>query len=87
MALQFAVIWYGGRWTLIAPGVRYDRYASRESALAAAQRLAAQARRQGYEAEVLVQGVGGELTQLAAPAERDPRGGDEPPHEPLNSPA
>lgn len=87
MALQFAVIWYGGRWTLIAPGVRYNRYGSRESALAAAQRLAAQARDQGYEVDILLQDVGGELT--SAPLEpiepTTPR--DEPPQDAPNSPA
>lgn len=80
MSLRFAVIWYGGRWTLLAPGVRRNRYASRESAIAAAERLAAQARRQGYEAEVLVQDAGGELVQPRA-------GRDGPPQGPPNSPA
>ncbi|HEY8572389.1 hypothetical protein [Phenylobacterium sp.] len=61
MNLQLAVIWYGGRWTLLAPGARYSRYGSRQSALEAAQRLAEQARGQGYEVEVLLQDVGGEL--------------------------
>lgn len=88
MALQFAVIWYGGRWTLLAPGVRRDRYASRDSALAAAHRLAEQARRQGYEVEVLVQDVGGQLSAvpLQDRAERPDRPGDQP-QDPANSPA
>lgn len=62
MKLQLAVLWLGGRWTLLAPGARYDRYFSRQSALDAAQRLADQARRQGHDVEVLVQELGGELT-------------------------
>jgi len=89
MALQFAVIWYGGRWTLLAPGVRRDRYASRDSALAAAHRLAEQARRQGYEVEVLVQDVGGELSAVPLQEDRDDgpgRPGDRP-QDPANSPA
>ncbi|HVI33282.1 hypothetical protein [Phenylobacterium sp.] len=88
MALQFAVIWYGGRWTLLAPGVRRDRYASRDSALAAAHRLAEQARRQGYEVEVLVQDVGGELS--AVPLQDQDEGPGRPgerPQDPANSPA
>ncbi|WP_374468818.1 hypothetical protein [Phenylobacterium sp.] len=88
MTLQFAVIWYGGRWTLLAPGVRYNRYASRESALAAAQRLAEQARRQGYEVDVLMQDVGGELSSVPPRAEADPPARrDDPPQDPANSPA
>lgn len=88
MALQFAVIWYGGRWTLLAPGVRRDRYASRDSALAAAHRLADQARRQGYEVEVLAQDVGGELSAVPLQDRDEVRTppGDRP-QDPANSPA
>jgi hypothetical protein len=85
MTLQFAVIWYGGRWTLLAPGVRYNRYASRESAVAAAQRLASRARSQGYEVEVLVQDVGSQLSP--APESDAPSRRDDPPQDPANSPA
>jgi hypothetical protein len=87
MTLQFAVIWYGGRWTLLAPGVRYDRYASRESALAAAQRLAEQARRQGYEVEILAQDVGGQLSAVPpSEAEESRPHREDPPQDPANSP-
>jgi hypothetical protein len=61
MFLQFAVRWSGGRWILLAPVARYDRYLSRQSALDAAHRLADQARR--YHVRVLVQDVGGELLE------------------------
>lgn len=64
MRLQLAVLWYGGRWTLLSPGVRFNRYGSRQSALDAARRLAGQARRQGHEVQILVQDVGGELSIL-----------------------
>jgi hypothetical protein len=64
MNLQLAVLWCGGRWTLLAPGARYDRYMSRQSALDAAHRLADQARRQGHEVEVLIQDIGGELSPV-----------------------
>ncbi|WP_334164519.1 hypothetical protein [Phenylobacterium sp.] len=88
MALQFAVIWYGGRWTLLAPGVRRDRYASRDSALAAARRLAEHARRQGHEVEVLAQDVGGQLSAVPLQDLTEPRDrpGDRP-QDPANSPA
>jgi len=84
-SLQLAVIWYGGRWTLLAPGVRYNRYASRQSAIDAAQRLARQATRQGYHVEILLQDVGGELSTVALdqapPSQR--RASDDEAHPPL----
>jgi hypothetical protein len=64
MKLQIAVLWQQGRWTLLAPGLRFDRYGSRQSALEAARRLCDQAARQGHELEVLVQEIGGELSRL-----------------------
>lgn len=64
MKLQIAVLWYGGRWTLLSPGARFNRYGGRQSAIDAAYRLAAQARRQGHELEILVQEIGGELARL-----------------------
>jgi hypothetical protein len=72
MALQFAVLLYGGRWTMLAGGVRHDRYASRQSAVDAAHRLADQARRQGHEVHVLVQDGGGQLAE-------EPPAGEQPP--------
>ena len=69
MNLQLAVIWYGGRWTLMAPGARYNRYGSRQSALEAAQRLADRARDQGYAVEILLQDVGGQLSTIHADSE------------------
>jgi len=67
MKLELAVLWCGGRWTLLAPAARYDRYPSRQSALDAAERLADQARRQGHDAAVLVQDVGGVLSAAPRP--------------------
>jgi hypothetical protein len=64
--LKLAVIWSDGRWTLLAPKARYNRYASRQSALAAAQRLARLARAQGRSVEILLQDAGGELSRVAA---------------------
>jgi hypothetical protein len=82
MFLQFAVLWSGDRWSLLAQGVRYDRYPSRQSALEAAHRLADQARRQGYDVRVLVQDVGGQLL------EHQPEGwACAPLNQPPNSPA
>ncbi len=63
----FCVVWLAGFWIITPHGEAPPRFSYRVDAEEAALRRAAKAITNGYSVKVLVQGPGGEMSELPVP--------------------
>ena len=63
----FCVVWLAGFWIITSQGEAPPRFSYRVDAEEAALRLAAKAITNGYSVKILVQGPGGEMSELTVP--------------------